>query len=95
MAKKGQKFKKIPLEDRLKAVKAHIEGGQSYPFLAKKYNVSEKTVATWVRIYRRDGGLNIQKKGRPTQSDPRSYKERYEILKKYHDYLKEEGAKKK
>jgi len=95
MAKKGQTFQKIPLEDRLKAVKAYIEKGKTVPYLAKKYGVSKDTVRTWVRIYRRDGGLDIQKKGRPTENETRSYKERYEILKKYHDYLKEVDAKKK
>jgi len=41
MSQKGQMFQKIPLEDRLKAVKAHIEEGQSYPYIAKKYGVSK------------------------------------------------------
>jgi hypothetical protein len=54
-----------------------------------------KTVQSWVRIYQRDGGLDIQKKGRPTESETRSYKERYEILKKYLAFLEQEAAKKK
>ncbi len=95
MAKKGQTFQKIPLEDRLKAVKAHIEERQSYQYIAKIYGVSMKTVQSWVRIYQRDGGLDIQKKGRPTESETRSYKERYEILKKYLAFLEQEAAKKK
>ena len=95
MAKKGQTFQKIPFEDRLKAVKARIEGGQSYQYIAKIYGVSMKTVQSWVRIYQRDGGLDIQKKGRPTESETRSYKERYEILKKYLAFLEQEAAKKK
>ncbi len=54
-----------------------------------------KTVQSWVRIYQRDGGLDIQKKGRPTKSETRSYKERYEILKKVLAFLDQESAKKK
>lgn len=95
MAKKGQKFKKIPLEDRLNAVKAFINEGKSYRTIAQEYGVTRGTVNTWVRIYRRDGGLDIQKKGRPTRSETRSYKERYEILKKYLAFLEQEAAKKK
>ena len=95
MAKKGQTFQKIPLEDRLKAVKAHIEEGQSYQYIAKKYGFNEETVQSWVRIYQRNGGLDIQKRGRPTKSKTRSYKERYEILKKVLAFLEEEAAKKK
>ena len=48
MAKKGQKFKKIPLEDRLNAVKAFIKEGKSYRTIAQEYGVSQGTVKTWV-----------------------------------------------
>ncbi len=95
MAKKGQTFQRIPFGDRLKAVKAHIVEGQSHQYIAKKYGVTQETVKTWVRIYRRDGGLDIKKKGRPTESETRSYKERYEILKKVLAFLEQEAAKKK
>jgi len=89
MASKGQKFKKVPLETRLEAVKERIETGKSYDYLEKKYGVSKKTVAVWIRIFKRDGGLDISKKGRPNKEKNIDYKERYEILKKYQDYLGE------
>lgn len=95
MAKKGQKFKKIPLEDRLNAVKAFIDEGKSYRTVAQEYGVSQGTVKTWVGIYRKDGGLDIRKKGRPQENGTGSYKERYEILKKYLAFLEQEAAKKK
>ena len=89
MAKKGQKFKKVSVEQRLAAVKEKIEEGKSYSYLAEKYGVSKYTVASWVRIYKRDGGLDIQKKGRPKE-DEIDYKERYEILKKFLNFLEED-----
>ena len=88
MAKKGQVFKKLDKQTRLKAVLEKIVKGKSYVFLGERYGVSWKTVETWVRIYKRDGGLDIKKKGRPS-SDEIDYKERYEILKKYLEYLEE------
>jgi transposase-like protein len=89
MAKKGQKFKKVSLEDRLGAVKERINTGRTYTYLGKKYGVSKDTVRTWVRIYNRDNGLDIQKKGRPKE-EKIDYKERYEILKKFLEFLDEE-----
>jgi len=89
MAKKGQRFKKVALDKRLEAVKEHLEEGKSYRYLGNKYGVSPKTVETWVRIYKRDGALDIQKKGRPKEENI-DYKERYEILKKFLEFLDEE-----
>jgi len=95
MASKGQKFKKVPLETRLTAVKEKIEKGMSYTYLASKYNVSWQIIATWVRIYKRDGGLDISKQGRPNKEVNIDYKEKYEILKKFQEYLKEVDQEKK
>jgi transposase-like protein len=57
MAKKGQTFKKVILEERLSAVKECIEEGKIYSYVANKYGVSRGTVSTWVRIYKRDNGF--------------------------------------
>ena len=89
MAKKGQKFKKVALEKRLAAVKEHIEDGKSYRYLGDEYGVSPKTVETWVRIYKANGGLDVKQKGRPKEENI-DYKERYEILKKFLKFLDEE-----
>jgi transposase-like protein len=89
MAKKGQKFRKVPLELRLSAVNEHLVEKRTYTYLGKKYGVSTGTVSTWVRIYRRDGGLDLKKKGRPKEENI-DYKERYEILKKFLAFLDEE-----
>lgn len=89
MASKGLKFKKIPLEVKLEAVKEKLEMGKTYPYIGKKYGVSRNTVKTWVRIYNWDGGLDVNEKGRPRKEVNIDYKEKYEILKKYQVYLKE------
>ncbi|XMB71868.1 transposase [Mycoplasmatota bacterium WC30] len=65
MASKGQNFKKIPLEVRNKAVKERLDEGISFKHLGEKYGVSKNTVRTWIRTYKRDGGLDTKKKGRP------------------------------
>lgn len=88
MASKGQKFQKVPLETRYHIVKLHLNEGKSTSYLALQYGVSRNTVETWVRIYKRDGGLDVRHKGRPITSEM-DYKERYTILKKYLTYLKE------
>jgi len=95
MASKGQKFKKVPLETKIKAVKEWLDEGKSSYYLGRKCGVSRKTVDTWIRIYKRDGGLDIRKKGRPKADGQIDYKERYEILKKYQDYLGEVDREKK
>jgi hypothetical protein len=41
------------------------------------------------------GGLDVQRRGRPGSHHKEDYKERYEILKKLTDYLKEVDARKK
>jgi transposase-like protein len=89
VARKGQKFKKVPIEDKLKIMKERLVEGKSQYFLARKYGISRKTIQSWERIYRRDGGLDIKKKGRPIKETNIDYKEKYEILKKYQEYLKE------
>lgn len=88
MASKGQTFQKVPLETKLHIVKLYLNEGKAYSYLARQYGVSKKTIETWVRIYKRDGGLDVRRKGRPASSQT-DYKERYTILKKYLAYLKE------
>jgi transposase-like protein len=95
MASKGQKFKKVPLELRIKAVEESLEKGRSLSYIGRKYGVSKRTVQSWLRIYKRDGGLDISKKGRPLKEESIDYKEKYEILKKFQDYLKEVDQEKK
>lgn len=89
------KENKKTLEVRLAAVHEKLNEGKSYSYLAKKYGVSRKTVETWVRIYRRDGSLDVRKKGKPKKEENIDYKEKYEILKKFQEFLKEVDQEKK
>ncbi|AIO18155.1 hypothetical protein KQ51_00615 [Candidatus Izimaplasma bacterium HR1] len=95
MAKKGQKFKKYDIKLRLQIVNEKINEGKSYAFLEKQYGVKWRTIATWVRIFKRDGSLDVQKKGRPVQDEEVNYKEKYEILKKFQEFLEEVDREKK
>jgi transposase-like protein len=95
MAKKGQKFEKYSKELRLQIVHEKINEGKSYSSLADKYGMSSKTIETWVRIFRRDGSLDVKKRGKPKQDNNTDYKEKYEILKKFQKFLKEVDREKK
>lgn len=95
MASKGQKFQKVPLELRLEIVKDKIEHGKSYRYLGDKYGVNISTIKTWVQIYKRDKWLDVRKKGPAPKEENIDYKERYEILKKFQDYLLEVDREKK
>lgn len=94
MANKGQKFKKYDLDFKLKVLKEY-ENGLSTNSLATKYSMSRDTIFTWIRIKKKYGALEVAKRGRSKGEQRRDYKERYEILKKFQDFLvsKEQGKK--
>lgn len=95
MAKKGQKFRAYSDEERETIVMDYINGNGSYTSIAKKYNISsKKTVESMIRKYRQTGETSKSKKiGRPKESEI-DYKERYQILKKYRAFLKEQQERK-
>ncbi len=95
MARKGQKFKKYDIDLRLQIVHEKINEMRSYKYLARKYGMSWKTIETWVRIFKRDGALDVRKKGRPNEDSIADCKEKYEILKKFQEFLKEVDQEKK
>jgi transposase len=94
MASKGQKFKRYNLEFKLKVLKEYREGSTE-GYLSQKYNVPIGTISTWEQIAKRDGTLGVAKKGRPKDMKNKDYKERYEILKKFQDFLVKQEQKKK
>lgn len=95
MAKKGQTFNKYTNEFRQKIVYEKIHEGKSYTYLSRKYDIPEGTINTWVYKYNKnDNELIIKKRGRQKQEEI-DYKERYEILKKFLDYLREVDQEKK
>ena len=95
MASKGQKFNKYDVEFRMKVVHEYLNGEGSTKSLSKKYNISNKTIETWIYKYRDTGTLETKSKsGRPRKNEEIDYKERYEILKKYQAFLKAQRERK-
>ena len=91
MAKKGQKFMEYDNEFREKVVLDYLNSNLGYKRIAEKYLIeSWKTVETWVRKYKAIGTADNQK----VKSSEINYQKRYEILKKYLAFLKEEQEKK-
>lgn len=86
MAKKGQKFNKYTPEQRNEILDKYFAGKGSSRSLAKEYNISHKTIETWIRASQQDIPLGYQKKGRPKEENI-DYKERYEILKKFQAFI--------
>ena len=95
MAKKGQQFKKHDLDLTLKIVNEKINEGKSYLYLSEKYGVSKGTIKNWVHKFKKEGSLGTKKRGRPTSDENIDYKEKYEILKGFLEFLEEVDQEKK
>ena len=95
MAKKGQKFNKYSMDFKLEILNERINKGKTCRYLANKHQISKKTIETWERIFRRDGSLDLKRKGRPKKDENTDYQEKYEILKKYLEFLEEVDQEKK
>lgn len=96
MARKGQKQKKVSEELILKIVQEKIKG-KSYMYLAKKYNVSDGSIATWVRKYNTKGYVKRDKRGvkkSPQNLTIEDLRIENEILKKFQAFLKQQHVKK-
>ncbi len=97
MASKGQKFNKY-LDDLKEEILNKYNSGIPGPQLAKEYDISRFTIASWVRKQNHPELFinKNNKRGRPKESEltKEDYKERYEILKKYQAFLKVQREKK-
>ena len=86
--RKNKKYDDYELKEKI--IKEKILEGKSYPHLSKKYDIPEGTITTWVYQYRKNNGKIVkQKRGVKKQDETIDYKERYEILKKYLEFLEE------
>ena len=91
MAKKGQKFMEFDNNFREKVVLDYLNSNLGYKKIAKKYFIeSWKTVETRVGKCKAIGTTDNQK----VKNLEINYQKRYEILKKYLAFLKEEREKK-
>ena len=94
MASKGQKFRRYDTDIKLKII-SEKQTGKSYSELSKKYGIPTGTITSWLMTFGREGMVDGKKRGRPSTNDEINYRERYEILKKYQDFLAKQGQKRK
>lgn len=95
MAKKGQKFQRYTDKEKESIISEYLEGRESLKSIAEKYGItSRKTVFSWLKKYRDTGTTANNKRGRSLKNEDIDYKTRYEILKKYQAFLKEQQEKK-
>ena len=87
MASKGQKFNKYTIEQKEKILQEYYEGLGGSKALGRKYNISYRTIDTWIRKINHPELQTNSKRGRP-KGENIDYKERYEILKKYQAFIK-------
>ena len=86
MASKGQKFNKYTIEQKEKILQEYYEGLGGSKALGRKYNISYRTIDTWIRKINHPELQTNSKRGRQKEENI-DYKERYEILKKYQAFI--------
>ena len=77
-------------------VKKYFNNEGSLKSLGKEYGISSKSIFNWIKKYRKNGTVENDighKRGRPKEVNI-DYKERYEILKKYQEFIKAQREKK-
>ena len=89
--------KHYPTEFKQKVIDDYNSGkyGGS-PNLSKHYGINRKTLENWIKKDRIQGNQTNDiehKRGRPKEENI-DYKERYEILKKYQEFIKAQREKK-
>lgn len=73
--------KRYTLEERMQAVKEHLEQGKSIPEIAAENQVEETTVRTWIKKYQTMGvaGLEDRRGQRTAQQTPRTPEEELRV----------------
>ena len=95
MAKKGQKYEEYGDDIRQMIINENTNKGTGARSLARKYNIPRGTISNWIYNYKNKGISTKRKKGRLKESEEANYKEKYEILKKYLEFLGEVDQEKK
>ena len=84
-------------EFKNKIIKEYLDGKNGgSKSLGKKYGVSYHTIDTWINKYKQQGNLDndiYHTRGRKKNNEI-DYKEKYEILKKYQEFIKAQREKK-
>lgn len=94
MAKKGQKFRTFTRQQKIKAVKMVLEEGKSLNEVEIGYLGYKKNTGAlnrWIVEYNQEGEKNAFRKKRGSKKNKQTEDSmRYEILKKFNAFLKEE-----
>ena len=94
MAKKGQKFRSFTREQKIKAVKMVLEEGKSLNEVEIGYLGYKKSTGAlnrWIVEYNQEGEKNAFRKKKGIKKVEKTEESmRYEILKKFNAFLKEE-----
>lgn len=93
MAIKGQKFKKITREQKIKAVKMYLEDNKSMNEIEQGYlgyKSCTGAVARWIVEFKQEGEENAFKKKKGSKKPENEAELRYEILKKFNAFLDKE-----
>ena len=67
MASKGQKFNKYTIEQKEKILQEYYEGLGGSKALGRKYNISYRTIDTWIRKINHPELQTNSKRGRPKE----------------------------
>jgi transposase len=95
MARKGIKQNSYTQKLIDKVIHEQEQEGKTANYLSKKYGIPKGTIDTWGYKKRKRGTTKRKKRGRKKQDDSANYKEKYEILKKYLEFLEEVEHEKK
>ena len=92
MAKKGQKFKSYSEELKSEVLKKYLEEYVPSSRLEEEYGIPQKTIRNWASKLKQGKDVLVDHRqfssGRPKNNpDEIDYKERYEILKKFQDFI--------
>lgn len=94
MAKKGQKFRTFSREQKLNAVKMVLEDGKSLNEVERKllgYKKNTGTLNRWIVEFNQEGENNAFRKTKGLKKRENTEENmRYDILKKFNAFLKEE-----
>ena len=99
MAKKGQKFKSYSEATKADVLRKYLEEYIPSSALEEEYGIPQKTIRNWASKLKQGKNVLVDHRqfssGRPPKDEDKiDYKERYEILKKYHAFLKAQRERK-